>query len=300
MTQDQQSQLEREKRRRLMTPCLCALILGFLLGAILEAHYRPNYITLEIEPGTTRVNLAPRVNDVINWIYRPEDPKHVTAALVKFAPKNSPCVGTSIASTCVIAKEGSGLKFEYNCVDANPATKIVCLDPGVDPVSTTSPDGFNLFQKLIQSLLTALDFNLRAGTGYSTPLKPMATPTAVTAKSGTASKPSADLTLHPTITCENGTLQVTPNALTQPGDKLTVTPDQKSIYWVGGSTSPFTLTFTDQICTESLVISDPHPPNGPLCTLQSLTPPREVVYTVSSSTMPACGTGSGTISITSK
>ena len=303
MNQDQQLKTASERRRSLIVPCLWMLLLGFALGAIFAAHYRPNYITFEVEPGTPRIHIAPRAHDVINWRLQTNSPEEKpTPVLVKFI-NGSPCAitapgsTTTPLSTCEIVKKTG--RFEYNCVDADPPKNIICLDPGVDPQSGTGGDqlDLNVFRKLFQSVEVALGLNFFAGPGGAVQvIKATDTPTPP------PSTKSPAATLYPGISCSNdaSALAVTPDALTDPGHALTVWPGQK-IYWQPGELSNFTVTFNpaDSICTEGSVFNGSAA--NPQCTVAK-TPPYDVTYAVSTTDTKACKTttASGYLHIVTK
>ena len=57
--------------------CLGVFILGFLLGLLFDAHFRPNYITLELDRQSNQIKVRPRKNDVVNWVQREIGRAHV-------------------------------------------------------------------------------------------------------------------------------------------------------------------------------------------------------------------------------
>jgi hypothetical protein len=113
--------------------CLCILIIGVFLGRLLapgssSSNPQNNTITVDVENGSGKINLAPRKNDVIKWVDQVDK-----AVKVKFLT-DSPCKelhhSTGTTDTCTVEVERGS--FQYVC-DGSPA----CVDPGVDPRSNS-------------------------------------------------------------------------------------------------------------------------------------------------------------------
>jgi hypothetical protein len=105
--------------------CLCVLLLGALLGRQSTPH-RPNQITVDVENGSNKVNLAPGKNDVIKWVDQANHP--VAVKFLTDAPCEEIKTAADTTDTCTINVPGGN--FQYAC--AGSAT---CVDPGVDPRS---------------------------------------------------------------------------------------------------------------------------------------------------------------------
>jgi hypothetical protein len=112
----------------LLALLILALLAGFLLCKAMS-HPHSNTLSVDVEDGTGRINLAPSKGDVINWT-KQSDGKPVT---VHFTT-GSPCEQSGDTDTCKI--NVSGGNFEYICDAATP-----CVDPGVDPRTNSAGSG---------------------------------------------------------------------------------------------------------------------------------------------------------------
>jgi hypothetical protein len=107
--------------------CLCVLLVGAFLGRLSTSH-RHNQITVNIEEGTNKINLAPEKEDVIKWIDQANRP--VNVRFLTDAPCEEIKNPADTTDTCTI-KISSG-NFQYACSGSS-----TCVDPGVDPRSNT-------------------------------------------------------------------------------------------------------------------------------------------------------------------
>jgi plastocyanin len=108
--------------------CLGVFILGFILGLLFDAHFRPNYITLELDQQSHQIKVRPRKGDVINWVQRPAGGSPISAINVDTL-EDSPCTNNPDKSICTIAVYGG--QYTYFCFDLH-GNSIPC-DPGNDP-----------------------------------------------------------------------------------------------------------------------------------------------------------------------
>jgi hypothetical protein len=104
--------------------CLGVFILGFILGLLFDAHDRPNYITLELDPQSDQIKVSPRQGDVVNWKERGSDADVKIHYLT-----DSPCTEPDGSSICHV-KANSG-QYTYLCRD--PQGHPITCDPGNDP-----------------------------------------------------------------------------------------------------------------------------------------------------------------------
>jgi hypothetical protein len=108
--------------------CLCALLVGGFV-ACRSTPNAQNTITVDVEDGSNKINLAPKKGDVIKWVDQANHP-----VTVKFLT-NSPCEEikkpSDTTDTCTVAVEGGN--FQYACSGST-----TCVDPGVDPRSSSS------------------------------------------------------------------------------------------------------------------------------------------------------------------
>ena len=121
--------------------CFCVLLLGIFLGRRLtpggsDPDSHKNIITVDVENGSSKINLAPAKNDVIKWVDQANRP-----VAVKFLT-DSPCQEikkpSDTTDTCTVDVVGGN--FQYVCTGSS-----TCIDPGVDPRSNSgllaSPGG---------------------------------------------------------------------------------------------------------------------------------------------------------------
>ncbi len=83
----------------------------------------PNHIKFVVE-GNTKVDLAPSVGDVLNWVDTLGNP--VTVNVASYAGLDNLCNEASPTSKCTILADG-GI-FPYDCSTAG-----LCFDPGISP-----------------------------------------------------------------------------------------------------------------------------------------------------------------------
>lgn len=125
------------------------LIVGSLLGVwygtrrnmnstagLAATPNRSNYIRMEIRPGTKTAVVAPQIGDTVEWYPEATNTNpHPSPAVVQFEGVD-PCSGHNPGdqlSSCLVNTAGH---FVFDCI--NPT----CVDPGMDPRSTTGPPGF--------------------------------------------------------------------------------------------------------------------------------------------------------------
>ena len=110
--------------------CLGVFILGFALGLLFDAHFRPNYITLELDQQSDQIKVMPRKNDVVNWVGRstPDGPlQRINIAYLT----DSPCMPNNAdKSICTVAVDKG--QYVYLCKDPSSGQPVAC-DPGNDP-----------------------------------------------------------------------------------------------------------------------------------------------------------------------
>jgi hypothetical protein len=270
MSEPQPIQTKTRPRWGLITfSCLGALILGFLLGALFDSHFRSNYITFEVDRATNRVNVVPHENDVINWVK--QTPSHDIPVNVGFI-SGSPCMESQPNSTCTV--KGPGGNYEYICVSAEGVT-YRCMDPGVDPQSSTNGTDLESIKVF---------FKGNPGTSGSAPgAMGAAGPRAMT----------ADNTIVAGIQCFPQGASNAPGVNWEyppnPADPLPVKVGQ-TIVWKSGSIEQFTINLPANTCVEQS--SGPIDSNNPRCTVLAGTPPS-VQYTVNTSMKNACSTNPG-------
>ena len=268
MTPDQQVSAK-PKRGMLMVITLCALILGFFLGIVFDAHFRPNTITFQVDKATNQVNVAPRHHDVINWI-KQRNARPVTVGFLS----DSPCEEAQPTSTCTIT--GPNGNYVYICV-ASDGTTYPCSDPGIDPNSSTNGP-----------TLESVEVFLKGNPGNPAPQGPTNTTTPVSASSSTD-------TVVAGIQCApNGSSNI-PGVVWKyppnPNEPLPVKVGQ-TIVWKPGSIGHFVINFNDpHTCTQQTIDSD-----NPICTVQN--PSQSAAsfseaYQVTTSGTNACSTNPG-------
>lgn len=107
--------------------CLCVLLLGGFLSCRSTSHPK-NTITVDVEDGSSKINLSPGKGDVIKWVDQAD-----RAVNVQFLT-GSPCQElkgrTGTTDTCTIDVDRGN--FQYKC-----AGSAACVDPGVDPRSNS-------------------------------------------------------------------------------------------------------------------------------------------------------------------
>lgn len=285
MTSEQQTPANRESKPRRWPHIVVALLLGFLLGYIFEAHFRPNYITFEVENGTRRVNVVPRKGDRINWLTQTVDPATAQQVTVRFLGVGhpTPCSDPNDASICKIDKEGY---YEYECSTVGGAS-YPCADPGVDPKSTTNGatmiDGFKNFKDVVASNTGLFQYKLTtvdaAVTGKSSH--------PVTGTSDALAAGAFTDYVHPVISCD-GSGKASAYLDPQP-----VYPGE-GISWTAGQIQSFSITVPAGTC-------DGQPPNQPMTinsnpnayckAYKGLTPGSSVTYTISTSGNNKCAQG---------
>ncbi len=279
MSETQPVQTKPRPRWGLITfSCLGALILGFLLGALFDSHFRPNQITFEVDRATNRVNVVPHKNDVINWVK--QTPSHDTPVNVGFI-SGSPCMESQPNSTCTV--KGPEGNYEYICVSAEGVT-YRCMDPGVDPQSSTNGTDLESITVFLKG---------HPGFGSSGPgAMGGAGPRAMT----------ADSTIVAGIQCFSQGA-TTPPAVNweyppQASDPLPVNAGQ-TIVWKAGSIAQFTINLPPNTCAEQASGSIDW--NNPRCTVlldaSQTTFPYSVPYTVSTSGSNACPNNPGNASL---
>ena len=140
-------------RLRGFSICLLCLILGFLLGVVLDALFRPNSIYLAIQQDG-KVSLSPQAGDIINWAAA-VDPQHNTAQ-ISFPVGPIPCRTVNSGTTgvtCIFDPIDNGpgtfpRLFLFNCSLNNapascydPLIQIGPRCPGCPPVSIQGSPG---------------------------------------------------------------------------------------------------------------------------------------------------------------
>src|SRR5438270_6909978 len=107
--------------------CLCVLLLGGFLSCRSTSHPK-NTITVDVENGSSKINLAPEKGDVIRWVDQAN-----RAVNVQFLT-GSPCQElkgrTGTTDICTIDVDRGN--FQYKCAGSTS-----CVDPGVDPRSNS-------------------------------------------------------------------------------------------------------------------------------------------------------------------
>jgi len=104
--------------------CICALLIG---GFVACRTTPKNTITVDVEEGSNKINLAPKKGDVITWVDQANN-----AVTVNFLT-DSPCEENNNApgptKTCTVNVEHGN--YQYDCIGST-----TCVDPGIDPRST--------------------------------------------------------------------------------------------------------------------------------------------------------------------
>jgi hypothetical protein len=226
--------------------CICAL----LVSGFVACRPAQNTITVDVEDGSSKINLAPKKGDVIKWVDQANHP-----VMVKFST-DSPCQEikkpSDTTDTCTVTVETGN--FQYAC-----AGSTTCVDPGVDPRSSSSG-------------------TLARSSG------PPAPPTG--AGSVTAAISCPDPSAPPVITWSPD----------PPGSSVTV---GQNIIWKAGSLSFTVTGFKYQnnpiqLCSQPTIDQNYH-----TCTVQdsSQTLPYTVTYTVTTSGQGSCGSTSPTLTV---
>jgi hypothetical protein len=136
MPEEQSYQTKSKPRWGLIaSSCLGVFILGFILGLLFDAHFRPNYITLELDRQSNQIKVRPRKNDVINWVQRAAGGT-ISKINVDYLD-DSPCTNNPDKSICTVAVYGG--QYTYFCFDPQ-GNRIPC-DPGNNPQPNNDPDG---------------------------------------------------------------------------------------------------------------------------------------------------------------
>ena len=255
-------------QRTLASATLCTLLVGFLLGIVFDAHYRPNQITFEVDRYTAKVNVVPKKNDIINWVMQGGDTP-VTAGFLVTPPCNET---TQPNSTCTI--NGLTGSFPYVCVSAS------CSDPGVDPRSTTNR----------LDTLESVKVFLHSGQNLTPPTAPPGT-APVVEKYASNTTPPAGIQCYPQTGAPIVNWEYT-NPL-NPADPWPVTVGQPLV-WQSGSISSFTLDFPPGTCQETSINN-----NSPTCTVLN-TANFPVTYHITTSGTGACTNNPGTATLALK
>jgi hypothetical protein len=201
------------------------ILIGFLLGLSVAFFFRGwplfgNLIRFNIDPDSGVVYLAPRKNDVIIWNAVGPGGYKQEYAHIRFPPKNSPCKETEDGGhKCTVT--GDKGYFHYFCSATPISSDVTCIDPGVDPNSSTDPSfDFKSFLGL-DSSITILRTTVNASereTAQSQLLR--------NAASGTLVQP-----LQLTIACDNNNNAIVEPAI--PGELMKAVRGQ-IIQWNGG------------------------------------------------------------------
>ena len=112
--------------------CICAL----LVGGFVACRSTQNTITVDVEDGSSKINLAPKKGDVIKWVDQANRP--VTVKFLTDSPCQEIKKPSDTTDTCTV--DVAGGNFQYACTGSS-----TCVDPGVDPRSNSgllaSPGG---------------------------------------------------------------------------------------------------------------------------------------------------------------
>lgn len=227
--------------------CLLVLLLGALLGRLL-AH---NTIIVDVEDGTNKINLSPAKNDVIRWT---DQANHkVKVRFVTDAPCEEIKTPSNTTDTCTINIEHGN--FQYLCDGSS-----TCVDPGVDPRSTSSdlesaPGGL-VAPKAGNSVVASISCPAPNGTPVIT---------------WSPDPPGSSVTVGENIVWKAGSLDFTVSGFTYQNNPI-------------------------QLCSQSTINQAP---GHHTCTVQDggHTPPYTVTYTVTTSGPKACGSTSPTLTV---
>ncbi|RSL16078.1 hypothetical protein EDE15_1587 [Edaphobacter aggregans] len=281
--------------------CLGVFILGFALGLLFDAHFRPNYITLELDQQSDQIKVMPRKNDVVNWVGRstPDGPlQRINIAYLT----DSPCMPNNAdKSICTVAVDKG--QYVYLCKDPSSGQPAAC-DPGNDPQPNND---VYAVQTTFGSIKTA--FGKDPGEGL--PTLPAASPSAAPAAATPAAAPlgaappaagTHQAAVLAGISCDTNT----PNApIVRSSTDSTTTPITMSavvgqkIQWTSGQRGFSVSGFLDasnnpvQVCKEAAINN-----TSSVCTVQTSAIPsgssNSIHYTVTTSNPNPCPTASGT------
>lgn len=288
--------------------CLGVFILGFALGLLFDAHFRPNYITLELDRQSDQIKIRPRKNDVINWVGRSPGPQGPTFSPINvFHETDSPCMPNHDKSICTIAVDGG--QYVYLCNDPSSGQPVAC-DPGNDPQPNND---VYAVQTTFGSIKTA--FGKDPGEGLSTlpaaspsAAPPSAAPTsAVPAAAPLGAAPPAAATHQAAVLAGISCDPNSPNApiVRSSTDSTTTTITMNAvvgqkIQWTSGQRGFSVSGFLDAsnnpvqgVCKEAVINN-----TNSVCTVLTTAIPsgssNSLHYTVTTSDPTPCPTASGT------
>jgi hypothetical protein len=241
--------------------CLGVFILGFILGLLFDAHFRPNYITLELDRQSNQIKVRPRKNDVVNWVERPASgaPGKLDIAYLT----DSPCVNDpnhTDKSICTVAVDGG--QYTYLCSDSSGP---VPCDPGNDP----QPNNDTYVKK---TTLGSVDVALGKDPGAGLPTPAAASPAAAAAAPGAPHM----ATVLAGITCDASNTPVVRSSTDTSTAPITMRATEgQIIQWAAGqkefTVSHFALTAGGPditICNETTIDN-----NNSVCTVNASTLP---------------------------
>jgi hypothetical protein len=260
-------------RRNALVPvllCLLFLAVGFVVGVAVNATYGPNHIVFQVQP-STKVNLAPRAGDVIDWVDWNGKP---ISAQFQDNPSLVPCQGGNVQSRCVVTSPSySGALYPYTCTN--------CFDPVIGPVSKTQvgggavkiwePPSLKFWPILVYDLERLL--HLSVG-GESAPATPAQAPPPVPQKASVGT----GLPVQPALACLSGKVAVYPPDFSPPD--LPVSASANGILQFTGSI-PYTATEPTAADGTALCVNGVIPTPAQACAITS-TAKGNYTYTVSS------------------
>jgi len=246
---------------------LLGLIAGIVIGYFLIPHTQPappvhtNTVAFNILPGGVQV--APKEGDKVEWR---KDGKLTDDVHIHFYGER-PCTEGEDGHICTItAAKGQFLYFCSDKADPNdPNAKILCLDPGVDPNS--SSDGMGKLKLPGESVVFA---------AQRTKAPPSKTP-----EKGAAADAPQVPPMNLAVVCRNNTVQVLNPSTTPPN---TNPPSVK----VGGLVQ-WNSTLEPKINIDSSKCGDDQPGvHPPSCTVKTT---GDIEYTIEVA-KDKCGTAS--------
>jgi hypothetical protein len=281
-----------------------ALVAGFFFGVLFDAHFRPNYITFDLDSEANQVNLMPRKHDVIKWVVRPTDTIKSQGVNAGFLT-DPPCTQGQDKSICTIAVATG--RYTYGCPTLSDGTKVYC-EPGIDPQPNDSP---TIMRPLFGSFKVALGED--PGADFINTSKDI--PVSGTAGGGAGSVRQAHAEPGG-IKCDETSHSPVVTSLTDPNNPtadITVAVDRK-VQWTSGqktfTVGNFLVNGTKtKICAqqadENSVMDNNHSVCKVLASAIPAIPPGQtsyrVAYTVTTSGSDACPTPTslpGTIYLT--
>jgi hypothetical protein len=207
-------------RLKSIAKALCLFFLGFAIGILVDARYRPNHIRFEVL-NSKKMYVTPLEGDTLEWVGEGIKQKDMKIRFLGDAPcRNSPSFdGTSCRFQPVSHNpDGSpdGSTYSYACPGLDK--KSLCVDPGVGGGSRTGGH--------IRLISDKLAFIASLVNGEEDEKKVVKVET-----SGGSTIPT-DADPFPQIVCDQGKATLYPDPTGAPGDTVTAQIGQ-NVEWGG-------------------------------------------------------------------